>query len=322
MTLTETGDYGMNAFAAETLLARLQALTKEFEGVRSADDDIEFVHRMRVASRRLRTALSIFADCFPAKKAENWLRDIRRVTRALGAARDLDVQLAVVDDFTTRATDERMKPGLARLLLRLRQSRAAVQHKVTRALARLDTDQTTREMEEALRRLRVRDRLSPEEDTTDALHALARTAITDHLIELLSYEPYVTQPEKKEELHAMRIAAKHLRYTLELFAPLYTDGLKEFIKLARTMQELLGDIHDCDVWALLLPTFLAEERQKALDYAGNTRGVSRLATGIEALHADRATFRDTRYREFAARWAKSHELWDTLLSHLQPPLVN
>ena len=318
MTFHDTTAYSLHAFATETLLARLQAMTREIEGVRQAED-IEFVHRMRVASRRLRTALGLFAACFPAKKAESWQGAFRRVTRALGTARDLDVQFAVVEEAEERLNDPRDRPGLARLLLRLRQRREKAQRGVARAMARLEDEQTIREMEEALRRLRVRDRLQAPETPSISLHALAETAIVDHLVELLSYEPYVTQPERKEELHAMRIAAKRLRYTLEVFAPLYDDGLKEFLKLARAVQDLLGEIHDCDVWALMLPDFLEEERHKSLAYAGHTRGVSRLAPGIQALQADRTQQRDASYRKFAALWKNAPDVWDALLKQIQPP---
>ncbi len=54
-------------FGAEIILRHLTALEQEIEGVRLAED-IECIHRMRVATRRLRNALSLFADCFSQKK--------------------------------------------------------------------------------------------------------------------------------------------------------------------------------------------------------------------------------------------------------------
>ena len=317
MTDSDIDNLGVDAFAAETLLARTQALAKEIEGVLRADD-LEYVHRMRVASRRLRTALTIFADRLPAKKADNWQRDVRRVTRALGEARDCDVQIALVESTSAEVTDRHQRPGLSRLLLRLRQRRDALQSHVERAVKRLGDDRVIPEMEDVLRVMRVRDRLQPAPNDPACLHALLCAAIVPRVIDLLSYEPYVSHPERIAELHAMRIAAKQLRYTLEIFSPVHHDGLKNYIKLARTLQEILGDMHDCDVWALALPRFLDDERALALAYAGTARAVARLAPGIQALADDRAATRAARYQDLVAAWPDAKTAWETLLTQLAP----
>jgi CHAD domain-containing protein len=84
-------------------------------------EDIERVHDMRVASRRLRAALEIFAPCFPRSEHRAVLRDVKRLADALGARRDPDVQIAElaklreqlpeadhagVEVLVARATDE------------------------------------------------------------------------------------------------------------------------------------------------------------------------------------------------------------------------
>lgn len=310
-------DAGHCLFGAETLQARVDALQGEIAGVRRAED-LECVHRMRVASRRLRTALALFADCVPARRAAVWRQAIRRITRALGAARDTDVQIACVEAFATRLPDPRCRPGIARLLLRLRQRRARVQAGVEAALARLEADRTVPRMTATLRRLRARARLHPAEATASpTLAALATRAITGHLAELLSYEPYVTQPERIEELHAMRIAAKRLRYALEVFAPRVAGELKAPLKTIRAVQDALGDIHDCDVWLRALPRFLERERARATAYSGTARGVARLVAGIRALEDDRRRLRAARYRDFRALWQHTPPVWTALLEQLR-----
>src|SRR5690606_40534063 len=64
------------------------------------------LHRMRVASRRMRSALTIFRASFPKKDFKEIDRDVRKVTRALGEARDLDVQLEVVQERSEEHTSE------------------------------------------------------------------------------------------------------------------------------------------------------------------------------------------------------------------------
>ena len=74
----EHPDVHICLFGADALQAQLEALARETDGVR-ASEDIEFVHRMRVASRRLRGTLSIFTPCLPRKRVEGWTRAIRRI---------------------------------------------------------------------------------------------------------------------------------------------------------------------------------------------------------------------------------------------------
>ncbi|MDP3565474.1 MAG: CHAD domain-containing protein, partial [Methanoregula sp.] len=89
-------------FGNARLLPLLEAFAKETEGVRAAED-IEYIHRMRVASRRLRAALPLFATCFPVKNYNRWSEEIRNITRALGEARDTDVQIAYLTKYQKRS---------------------------------------------------------------------------------------------------------------------------------------------------------------------------------------------------------------------------
>ena len=57
--------------------------------------DIEFVHEMRVTSRRLRAAMDNFADCFPEKAFKKHYKKVKAITRTMGVVRDLDVLIAL-----------------------------------------------------------------------------------------------------------------------------------------------------------------------------------------------------------------------------------
>jgi CHAD domain-containing protein len=63
------------------------------EGVKDGTD-IEFVHEMRVTSRRLRAAMDNFADCFPEKAFKKHYKKVKAITRTMGTVRDLDVLIA------------------------------------------------------------------------------------------------------------------------------------------------------------------------------------------------------------------------------------
>lgn len=75
----------------------------------------------------------------------------------------------------------------------------------------------------------------------------ARKVLAVRIAELYSYEPAVAEPAWSHELHDMRIAAKRLRYTLELFAPQFGERGKRQIDRIKQVQEALGTLHDRDV---------------------------------------------------------------------------
>ena len=66
--------------------------------------DIEFVHDMRVTSRRLRAAMDNFADCFPKKPFKKHYKKIKAITRTMGAVRDLDVLIVRFQNELTNLT--------------------------------------------------------------------------------------------------------------------------------------------------------------------------------------------------------------------------
>ncbi len=307
-------DLGVQEFGAEILLRTLGALEQEFEGVRKGED-IEAIHRMRVASRRMRAALPLFGAALAPKKHDAWMQEIRELTKALGAARDYDVQIDHLQAFYKALPPGPERPGIRRLLLRLRQRRARLQQAVEKALVDLARSKTLMEMERRLRPLLEGSETPPR---SLALCILASDSIREKLEQLLFFEPLIQNPEDKDDLHAMRIAAKHLRYTLEIFSPLYSSELKPYLKALRQAQEVLGEIHDCDVWMLFLPDFQERERLRTLRYFGVERPFHRLKPGLEAYFADRSMTRDRQYTEFLTTWHSWRQdgLWDRLINEV------
>jgi hypothetical protein len=75
----------------------------------------------------------------------------------------------------------------------------------------------------------------------------AERIVLVRLDELCGFMPTAADPGEVVALHDMRIAAKRLRYILEVTAPCFGPYAKTATKLARELQDLLGEIHDCDV---------------------------------------------------------------------------
>ena len=76
------------------------------------------------------------------------------------------------------------------------------------------------------------------------------------------YDPFVHNPDAVFEHHALRIAAKKLRYTMETYASLYRRDLKKPIARIKRLQDLLGDIHDCDVWIEEMSLAIVKQRAR------------------------------------------------------------
>jgi CHAD domain-containing protein len=315
----DTLDKGACIFGAGILLKHVQSLSQETSGVHAGEEDIEFIHRARVASRRLRAALPLFQECLPAKKSLLWLKQIRGVTRALGEARDTDVQIERVEKGLTKVTADTYRPGMRRLILRLRQKRTRLQPAVVSAMGSLIEAGVLDQMSEHFATQAAR--AESVYVFTPALYSHSRQSITTCLDDLLSYDAVVSQPEKVTELHEMRIRAKWLRYTLENFSALYAGELKEYLQVVRKVQEMLGDIHDCDVWNEVLPRFLEEEQQRSLDYYGHTRFFKRLIPGIEYFQNNRKQARAELYDEFVSAWENWHaeDTWVSLRRAIQVP---
>ena len=81
--------------------------------------DIERLHQMRVATRRLRAAMEIFAPCFPRKRHKAALREVKEIAAALGERRDRDVSIEALEAFAD-AVAQADRPGVRVLIDRLR----------------------------------------------------------------------------------------------------------------------------------------------------------------------------------------------------------
>jgi CHAD domain-containing protein len=124
--------------------------------------------------------------------------------------------------------------------------------------------------------------------------------------ELLAWSDSVRDARRVDELHAMRIAAKRLRYTLEIFAPVLGPETPPLLKTIEELQERLGGIHDCDMLFPLLHDTLRKEmarERRRKRYTGQAGPPPFLAAeGLTALIARKRVEREERYAEFLRCW--------------------
>ena len=130
------GDDSFRVAAANVVSVRSDELFEHSANVLDTSD-IERVHDMRVATRRLRAVLEIFAPCFEPTLHRAVLRDVRSLADALGERRDPDVHIDVLLNFAS-AVAEADRPGVESLVVRLREDQTAGNATLARALEEME----------------------------------------------------------------------------------------------------------------------------------------------------------------------------------------
>ena len=97
-------DKTLEACARQIIVNYFHKMMSYKEGAKEGID-IEFVHDMRVTSRRLRAAMDNFADCFPKKFFKKHYKKIKAITQTMGAVRDLDVLIVRFQNELTNLTE-------------------------------------------------------------------------------------------------------------------------------------------------------------------------------------------------------------------------
>jgi CHAD domain-containing protein len=196
---------------------------------------------MRVASRRLRTALPVLADGFPEQLRQDLEGEIRWIARALGRVRDLDVALAAVAKMEADGTAHEL-PALRIFGQGLAVRRA---ERRLRLIARLDS--------ERFRAFAARARAWVDAGPPDASSApkgvapaygVAPRIIARWIDEMRKAYEKAEHSMEVTDLHALRIAAKRARYAIEYFADIDGQGAQRRARRIASLQDLLGDHRD------------------------------------------------------------------------------
>jgi CHAD domain-containing protein len=306
-------DEGYRLLAAGYFRKQTKQLADQLDGVREAAD-IEYVHRARVASRRLRAAMKLLGGWVPRKQGKRWGKEIRRITGELGDARDKDVQIEFLCRALSDVEEPVCCPGIAHLLMHLEYEREVLQPGVVKAVDHLRASGALKEMRSAADK--VLSELGKREGgvRTAGITAHATKHILRRLKRLLAHQDSLEDPEDQVRHHQMRIAAKRLRYTLEICKPLFQGELDETITAVKKVQTLLGEIHDCDVWVAHLDAFAEEERRRMAACFGSPRPFTRVKIGLDYLQQNRREARKAVFEEVVEYWRalRGGRLWEKL----------
>jgi putative phosphoesterase len=379
-------DPGFGMYAADTMLALLLKLQDETTGIKRSDE-IEFLHQSRVFSRRVRAALDIFSSCLPEKQVNRWKKGIRDITRALGEARDMDVQIEYIKSYMKEQIKDKfqgqilfnslnnlsgrvtvggsdrsisnetekdynnfgiglffqyqsvlqetenispgylpidpIRPGLECLLIRLIKRRETLQPGIIKAIEELERSDLIRSISTWFHEIRIKALLEDADKYSKFSYEQAFLHIMLRMQDLFWYETWLSDPKSIERHHQMRIAAKHLRYTLEIFGDLYEDNLKPEIKIFKKLQDTIGEMHDCDVWIQRLPEFIESEKRATIRYFGNEAFFELINSGLSDILLNRRLERDRLFSNLQNIWAslKEEGFWDKLEEKISAPLL-
>lgn len=298
----------LQAYCSQAMLPQISALRKSAGNILRRKN-VEDIHDIRVASRRVRTCLSIFSDFMPSKKRKTWVQDIRSITQSYGHIRDLDVQIELLTSLLKKPEHKSHIAGMRRMRLRLRQKKAKDESKTKALTSEILESPALLEMQ-AWAESKAAD-YDFKDTQSIILFQTAYSQIQSRLDEFLFFEVFIFDPERISELHQMRIAAKHLRYALEIFSDLYSGKIDFALDISRKIQQTLGEIHDADMWASTLPKFLIKEKDRFAHFYGYSSLFNHLKPGVEFLMSNRKFERDHLYKQFINDWKrwKIKETW-------------
>ncbi|MGC9399630.1 MAG: CHAD domain-containing protein [Anaerolineae bacterium] len=222
--------------------------------------DIEALHDMRVATRRMRNAARLFAS-YLGPEMKPFVKDIRRTNRTLGAVRDLDVFWQKTEAYLA-AVEER--EGVRPDLSPLHAAWSEAHQKARKALlSHLNGERYRRFKQRFALYLQApwpetRPRLTGKGDAVPhRLRHVAPLLIYQRLAYLRAYENALSGAAVDlVRYHRLRIAAKYFRYTLEYFVEILGPEVNALIDHVKELQDHLGALQDAVVACNLLQDFL------------------------------------------------------------------
>jgi len=263
-------------------------------------ENIEELHDMRVATRRMRTAFDVFGPGFEPKIMKHYLKGLRAIGRILGQVRDMDVLLVHANNYQA-TLDPLARPGLVPLLDAWRQT---IENARAKLKLHLQSDSYYNFKHEFNYFLQ-----SPELEGWSIAHKTGIASGVREIVPILVYSRFaavrayetIIPTASISQLHALRIEFKKFRYTLEYFREILGKHVEEAIDELKQLQDHLGELHDADVACQLVRGFLKawEEEQKD-KIIPERMSPEPIVTYLAFLHAER-------YRlmvEFPTAWVK------------------
>ena len=232
--------------AAAAIAAQLSAMTAEHD--QAVTGDVEAIHRLRVATRRLRAALRMLREVAPSNEAESAADELGWLCGVIGAVRDLDVLAELLQERAMRLEADFIR-ALGPISVTLQQQRATEQERLVAALE-----------SERYRGLVQRLGAIAPEPAADSvtLGAVAARLVRSPLRAALRAGAGLDDASPADALHRLRIRVKKLRYALEPLRAVGGKPTRRMLRRLERVQERVGLYHDAVTAAEWLRGWAAE----------------------------------------------------------------
>lgn len=238
--------------ASKILASRLKRVIASLPMAATQREDIEHVHRLRVATRRTMTALKLFRKVLPARASKGLRKTLKRIQKVAGEARDLDVLMLGLTKSRHAG-----KQGMALALLKERKG-------VQRELKELYWDlRKGKSLKKQADKLIKQVRKCKQGKAKQAFGPWGQKQLREVSQRFFEAAPQDTGDLK--QLHRFRIRGKELRYTLELVASGGPAALRTKVyPEMEQLQEKLGAIHDSLVAMKRMERLSEDEKRSSL----------------------------------------------------------
>jgi CHAD domain-containing protein len=246
---TSVGPDSTTGDLAYAVLRRQVAVLRDKEPGTRLGEDIEELHDMRVATRRLRAALDVFEEVLPVR-ARTYRDELGWLAGVLGAVRDLDVQQEALPGMSATANAWASLAGgssnpLADLAALLERERASARAAMLDSLDSLRWDRLINGLTAMVRQGPLRRSLAVR---TPALIAVPELVGARHRAAVKAARR-AKRSGQAPDFHRLRIRCKRLRYSLEFTADLYGGRTTRYTRQLTSLQDKLGLMQDAEVAA-------------------------------------------------------------------------
>lgn len=233
------------------------------EGTRKGED-IEALHDMRVATRRMRASFEVFGEAFERRVLKNHLIGLRQTGRLLGAVRDLDVFMEKAHHYE-QALPEDQRNVLDYLIHSWQEQRQDAREKMIEYFNGPEYFTFKRDYNIFLNTPGAGSRSLPKDQPfPNRVREVAPVMIYSRLAAVRAYGPWL-EDAPIELLHALRIEFKQLRYTVEFFREVLGPQAAMVIEELKTIQDHLGDLNDAQVAIDILGKFIDQTEVNQAD---------------------------------------------------------
>jgi len=232
--------------------------------------DPEAIHDLRVASRRLREGIALFGHCFSKRQLAPIRKELKGLVTMLGSIRNTDEAILFFSNLPKNC-DTASAGAAMKIVATLQEKRVEEQRELKRELKKIDPGALLGRIDDFCSNPRLFNPDARGLFQPIAVCLLEAMAVREKAI--LEILPEALVEENVSAQHRLRIAVKHFRYRLEFMSPLASDDYRKIYNALKEYQEVLGHMHDLDVFIGLTGEITAEQSGTMLlhEIIGNRR---------------------------------------------------